>query len=182
MKKRNQIPKGDVMKINRKIVVKFTAALLAMFIALGVTGCNNNQSNLARVDMEKMQKDMLEADSSLPQMEIMNSKKAEGESSFKYLSRLDYSKVSDYFLLYSSEGKADEIAVIELKSKSDMAGAKASLEEHLKKRHNTFEQYEPSEVPRVDTAKIVEKEQYIALIICNNADNVKSAFLKMFEK
>jgi hypothetical protein len=161
---------------NRLIII----ITMCVAVMMCLSACNKKSSGVD-VDMNKMREQMLAADESLPEMTVVSSGDEDAKESFPYLSKIDYDKVADYFLTFSAEGKADEIAVIELKSKSDMAEAKASLEEHLKKRHNTYEQYEPEEVPRVDAAKIVVKEQYIALIICDNDDNVKSAFLKMFE-
>ena len=125
---------------------------------------------------------MLEADDSLPDMTVITYDDEDGKSSFPYLSKLDYDKVSDYFLAFSSEGKADEIAVIELKKTADSAQAKKSLDDHIQKRINTYTQYEPSEVPRVEKAKVLVRGRYVAIVICNDERAVSKVFEEALSK
>ena len=63
---------------------------------------------------------------------MLNASSAEenAEENFKHISDLDYSKVDSYFVSYSEEGLADEIAVIAVKDPQDVKEAKESLDDH----------------------------------------------------
>lgn len=130
------------------------------------------------VSMYDLRVAMEAADESLPSMLNASSVEEDAESNFKHISDLDYSKVDSYFLSYSEEGLADEIAVVAVKDAADVKEAKESLEAHREDRHKLLEQYEPEEVKRIDDGVIFTSGRYAVLIICNDTGAVKAAFEK----
>ena len=151
-------------------------AVAAMFIC----GCGAAATS-ATVSMYDLFKEMLAADSSLPDMTTVSSNDDAAESNFSYLSDLDYSKVDSYFLSYSSEGKADEIAVIAVKDTNDVNEAKSTLEAQVDSRKKLYETYDTDQVERVNKAVVFTSGQYAVLIISDNSSEVKSAFEKFIE-
>ncbi len=162
-------------KVNRmkKKIICFMAAL-----ALLVCGCSDGgaSADAETVSMYDLSKAMLSADDSLPDMTSVSSSDDDAENLFGYLSDLEYDKVDSFFLSYSSEGLADEIAVIAVKDISDVSEAKDTLDAQVKSRLNTYTQYDPSQVERVEDAVVFTSGRYAVLIICDKSDAVKAAF------
>lgn len=155
---------------------KFLSRLLVI-IALVTCGCGS-ETSADIVSMYDLRVAMEEADESLPSMLSASNVEEDAESNFKHISDLDYDKVESYFVSYSEEGLADEIAVIAVKDVADAKEAKESLAAHRDDRHKLLEQYEPEEVRRIDDALVFTSGRYAVLIICDNAGAVKEAFEK----
>lgn len=153
--------------------ITMTILLLTMGL---LTACGGKQSK-ETVSMYDLQKAMLAADDTLPEMLSVNSSSDDAQSLFTYLSDLDYGKVDSYFLAYSSEGLADEIAVIALKDEADVNEAEKFLHDHVDSRVKLYENYAANQVPRAEAATIFCKDQYVVLIISDKAQEVKAAFL-----
>ena len=153
---------------------RWIAALLAALTLLSLCGCGGKAK--VTVPMADLKNAMTEAAPSLPEMKSVSDEDADAAKLFSYFSDLDYDKVEHFFLTYSAKGLADEIAVIALKDPADAAAAKASLESHLKSRIQMYTQYQPEQVPRVENAELFIKDQYVVLIICDEAAAVKTAF------
>lgn len=132
------------------------------------------------MDMSQLRETMLAADKGLPDMSTVDGDTKSAKTQFAYLSAMDYSKVEDFFMAYASNGNqhADEIAVIAVKKNADAEAAEKSLKNHLEKRRALYEQYDPSQLTRIDAAQIFVKGRYAVLILCNKQDSVKKAFLK----
>ena len=153
---------------------RWIAALLAALTVLGLCGCGGKTR--ATVPMEDLKSAMTEAAPSLPEMKSVDDGSDNAADLFAYLSDLDYDKVEHFFLTYSAAGLADEIAVIALKDPADAAAARDSLTRHLKDRTLLYQQYQPDQVPRVEDAEVFVKDQYVVLIVCDEADAVKKTF------
>ena len=108
---------SDVMK-------KFLSKLLVI-VAMITCGCGSSR-NTEIVSMYDLRVAMEAADDSLPSMLNASSAEENAEENFKHISDLDYSKVDSYFVSYSEEGLADEIAVIAVKDPQDVKEAKES--------------------------------------------------------
>nr|MCR5784526.1 DUF4358 domain-containing protein [Eubacterium sp.] len=128
------------------------------------------------VSMYDLSKAMLAADETLPDMTTVSSNDEDAENLFGYLSDLEYDKVDSFFLSYSSEGLADEIAVIAVKDAADVEEAKKTLDAQVENRLNTYTQYDPSQVDRVENAVVFTTGRYAVLIICDGDEAVKDAF------
>ena len=119
---------------------------------------------------------MLEADSELPVMSVVNSDSEGAESLFEYLALFDYSKVQGYFFAYAAEGTAEEVALVRLYDEADKTALRKALEEHKKTRVAQFKQYKPEETELAESAKIIDDGVYVLYIACKNPDEVKKAF------
>ena len=153
---------------------RWIAALLAALTMLSLFGCGKR--TFRTVSMYSLRENMLSAAPSLPEMKSVSDESENAEELFAYLSDLDYGKVEHFFLSYSATGLADEIAVITVKKTADAELAKTSLENHLKSRIQMYGQYSPDQVPRVENAELFIRDQYVVLIVCDEADAVKKAF------
>ncbi len=151
------------------------SALCIAMCGMCMTGCGSQERQPA-VSMYDLSRAMMEADDTLPDMSYVSSSDENAADLFTYLSDLEYDLVDSYFLSYSSEGRADEIAVIALKDADDAAKAKASIEAHVNDRVHMYEQYDPSQTGRAENALIFTKDQYAVLIISDRQNDVKSAF------
>ena len=156
---------------------RWMAALLAALTMLSLCACGGGHS--AAVPMADLQQSMLSAAPSLPEMKSVSDEDADAAGLFAYLSDLDYGKVEHFFLSYSAKGLADEIAVIALKDPADADAASASLRHHLKERSQMYGQYQPDQLKRVQDAQLFTQDQYVVLIVCDEADAVKDAFMKI---
>lgn len=148
--------------------------LTIMICGLFLVGCVSKEEK--KVSMYDLQKGILEADDTLPDMSTVNSSADNAEDSFAYLSDMDYQKVDGYFLAYSSEGKADEIAVVCLKEEKDVAEAKESLEKHKAGRISLYKTYDPDQVDRAQAGEVFSQGPYVVLIISDGAEKAKEAF------
>ena len=95
--------------------------VLLMIFVIGIVGCGNNAKKSNDIDVDALQKKLMEADTTLPSMKQISSKDKEGELKFTALSDIDYSLVDSYAYAYAKDGTAEEIAVIVLKDEADAA-------------------------------------------------------------
>lgn len=156
------------------VMKKFLSKLLVI-VAMITCGCGSSR-NTEIVSMYDLRVAMEAADDSLPSMLNASSAEENAEENFKYISDLDYSKVDSYFVSYSEEGLADEIAVIAVKDPQDVKEAKESLEDHRDDRYKLLEQYEPEEVKRIEDGIVFSTGSYAVLIICDDPGAVRAAF------
>lgn len=148
-----------------------------------LAGCGEQTADKT-VDMSQLREAMLAADKGLPEMSTVDGDTKSAKTQFAYLSTLDYGKVDDFFMAYAANGNqhADEIAVIAVKNASDVDAAEKSLKSHLEKRRALYEQYDPSQLNRIDGAQIFTKGRYAVLILCDKQDAVKTAFQKTLKE
>ena len=167
------------------MIRRLLPVLLVVLFFLGITACSRENPTSTvdaanePVSLYSLQSSMLEADKNLPDMTSVSSSNDNAEDLFSYLSDYDYEKVDGYFLAYSSEGLADEIAVVRLKNKSDVAGMIKSLEEHVDGRRKLYESYQPNQVNRVENALLLNEDNYAVLIIGHDQQAIKAAFENM---
>ncbi len=161
----------------KRILCMLSATLLLL------TGCGKDDSEVEKetVSMYELSRKMMAADDTLPEMSYVSSSDENAGELFTYLSDLDYELVDSYFLCYSSDGFADEIAVVALKDVDDANEAKKSIEAHVDGRVNMYKQYDPSQTERAENAIITVKDRYVVLIISENQNDVKTAFTDFLE-
>lgn len=155
------------MKKNLLILPFFIACFMLM-------ACNNSSAN--SVSIYDLQTTMLQSDNTLPDMITVNSNTENAGELFQYISDMDYDKVDGFFLGYSSEGLADEVALIRVKSSSDVETAYSSLQKHVEKRVNLYRTYDPTQTSRAESALVFKNGNYAILIISDNASDIKKAF------
>ncbi len=160
---------------------KLRAVILAavMLAAVFAAGCGGSSSAVSMYDLRTA---MEAADDTLGEMLSADSSEDDAEDLFAYISDMDYSKVDKFFVSYSNEGTADEIAVIAVKNASDAQEAVNSLKEHVQDRINVFSQYAPEQVKKAENAITFKSGNYAVLIICDKQDEVKKAFTDFISK
>lgn len=154
--------------------VKKFLAIPAMAVCLFITACSSGPNNNA--SMYDLQKAMLEADSDFPPMITVGSSDENADELFVYLSDMDFDKVDAFFLGYSSEGLADEVAVIRVKNSGDLDDAVKSLNAHKEGRVHLYETYDPTQTSRAEAGLVFKNGNYAVLIISDNSSAVKKAF------
>jgi hypothetical protein len=139
---------------------------------------DSDKAEAQTVSMYDLSKEVIEAADGLPEMTTVNSEAADADRLFSYISDVEYSKIDSFFLSYSTEGKADEIAVVKLKDISDMNEVMDSFRSHLKDRTNIYKSYGADQVKRVEDAKLYSKGDYAVLLICDNKKKIISVIDK----
>lgn len=162
---------------------KFRIRILLVAMAMLLSGCGGKSTEAGKADVaiSDLQKNMLAADTTLPEMVIVSDSTDQADLNFSYLSDLSYDMVDSYFYAYAKEGTAEEIAAIKLKDKDDVASMMDSLHEHVKQREGTFQEYAPDQVEMTKNAVVVRHENYIALIISKKNGLVQKTFQESFE-
>ena len=98
------------------------------------------------------------------------------EKNFQRLYNFTMKKVEDGTIAYASTGGyADEISIVRVKDDKDLKDAKGYLNAQIKKRKNDFQGYKPEEIKKIDNARIMVRDNYVALIICDEAAEVETA-------
>lgn len=135
----------------------------------------------AKIDMYELQKSMVSADKSLPEMKISGSWDENAEKAFSYISDMEYNKIHGFFLAYAADGMAYELAVVQLKDKSDAGEMEDSLNEHVQTRVRMYKTYEPEQVQRAENAVVKTVGDCVLLIMSDSPENAETAF-KEFTK
>lgn len=97
---------------NKFIKKIFNIALVCVF-AIQLVGCGNNNN---KIDMTKLEKTMMAADTDMPTMLAVNSDSDNTKDLFAYLSDMDYSKVDKYFLDMHRKERLKRLLLSELKT------------------------------------------------------------------
>lgn len=159
---------------------RIISLLLLGCLSLGLCACQDT-APAAALDMDVLQTALLDAAPSLPEMYTRTGGMKDAATDFAKFCALDYDKVADYLLLYSAEGKADEIVVIAVNDPAEVSLAEDSLREHWENRLKLYRQYSPAEVKRAEAGALFTQDQYAVLIICDEVQAVKDAFTAALE-
>lgn len=157
---------------------KIICIICAAALCLSLCACGKSSE---AIDMYELQKSMVAADKSLPEMKISGSWDENAEKAFSYISDMEYNKIRGFFIAYAADGMAYEIAVVQLKDKSDLADMGASLNSHVESRVQMYKTYEPDQVDRASSTEIKTIGDCVLLIMCDGQKNVETAF-KEFTK
>ncbi len=147
-------------------------------MCLSVCACGEKTQ---KIDMYELQKSMVSADKSLPEMKISGSWDENAEKAFSYISDMEYNKIHGFFLAYAADGMAYELAVVQLKDKSDAGAMEDSLNEHVQTRVRMYKTYEPEQVQRAENAVVKTVGDCVLLIMSDSPENAETAF-KEFTK
>lgn len=156
----------------------FMALFLVTFLMMAA--CESEKE--VDIPIENLEKQMLSVGKKLPEMSIIHGSSENTESLFSSLSDIDYSNVEDYFYAYSSEGKADEVAVIKLKKSKYSEEAKESLRNHMQDRKTMFQNYKPDEADRVEKGLVFSDGRYVVLVVADDLSKIKAEFEKIMEE
>ena len=167
-------------------------ATILLLCALVIAGCGENKHTETgtstateseqtadirdELSLYDLRNAMCAADSSLPEMLYASSSDSDPDVLFMNISDEDYSEVDGFFVAYSADGKAYEIAVIRSKEEATAVKMTESLTRHTAERAKTYSYYMPDQVPKAEAAKIFTAGRYSVLIMCNDRDAVEKAF------
>ncbi len=157
---------------------RIICVICALAMCLSVCACGEKTQ---RIDMYELQKSMVSADKSLPEMKISGSWDENAEKAFSYISDMEYNKIHGFFLAYAADGMAYELAVVQLKDKSDAGEMEDSLNEHVQTRVRMYKTYEPEQVQRAENAVVKTIGDCVLLIMSDSPENAETAF-KEFTK
>lgn len=147
-------------------------------LALSLCACGEKTKS---IDMQALENSMVSADKTLPEMKVSGSWDENAEKAFSYISDLEYNKIHGFFLAYAADGMAYEIAVVQLKDKSDASAMADSLREHVRSRVQMYKTYEPQQVQRAESAVVKTDGDCVLLIMSDAPQNAETAF-KEFTK
>ena len=157
---------------------RIICVICALAMCLSICACGEKTQ---KIDMYELQRSMVSADKSLPEMKISGSWDENAEKAFSYISDMEYNKIHGFFLAYAADGMAYELAVVQLKDKSDAGEMEDSLNEHVQTRVRMYKTYEPEQVQRAENAVVKTVGDCVLLIMCDSPENAETAF-KEFTK
>lgn len=160
------------------MIKRIVCALCAVMLALSLCACGEKTKS---IDMQALENSMVSADKTLPEMKVSGSWDENAEKAFSYISDLEYNKTHGFFLAYAADGMAYEIAVVQLKDKSDASAMADSLREHVRSRVQMYKTYEPQQVQRAESAVVKTDGDCVLLIMSDAPQNAETAF-KEFTK
>ena len=160
------------------MIKRMVCALCAVILSLSLCACGEKTNS---IDMQALENSMVSADKSLPEMKVSGSWDENAEKAFSYISDLEYNKIHGFFLAYAADGMAYEIAVVQLKDKSDASAMADSLREHVQSRVQMYKTYEPQQVQRAESAVVKTDGDCVLLIMSDAPQNAETAF-KEFTK
>ena len=163
----------------KRLIAALCLMLLAasLFAACGKKADEGEeQAQEKNVSMYDLRLAMCGADGDLPEMLFASSSDDDPAALFANISAFDYEKVDGFFVAYAADGKAYEIAVVRAKHAADLNELKASLLAHVADRVNTYSYYMPDQKAKAEAADVFTSGRYAVLVMCDNADAVKSAF------
>lgn len=160
------------------MIKRMVCALCAVMLSLSLCACGEKTKS---IDMQALENSMVSADKTLPEMKVSGSWEENSEKAFSYISDLEYNKIHGFFLAYAADGMAYEIAVVQLKDKSDASAMADSLREHVQSRVQMYKTYEPEQVQRAESAVVKTDGDCVLLIMSDAPQNAETAF-KEFTK
>lgn len=160
------------------MIKRMVCALCAVMLAFSLCACGEKTNS---IDMQALENSMVSADKTLPEMKVSGSWEENSEKAFSYISDLEYNKIHGFFLAYAADGMAYEIAVVQLKDKSDASAMADSLREHVQSRVQMYKTYEPQQVQRAESAVVKTDGDCVLLIMSDAPQNAETAF-KEFTK
>lgn len=160
------------------MVKRIVCALCAVMLSLSLCACGEKTKS---IDMQALENSMVSADKTLPEMKVSGSWDENAEKAFSYISDLEYNKIHGFFLAYAADGMAYEIAVVQLKDKSDASAMADSLRDHVRSRVQMYKTYELQQVQRAESAVVKTDGDCVLLIMSDAPQNAETAF-KEFTK
>lgn len=157
---------------------RFAAVILAAVMALGLSSCGDKS---VTADAVSVGTKLAEADTSLPEMEVVTSADDGAELSFTALCDADYDMVDSYYYSYAKDGTAPEIAVVTTKKESDDSKIMEAIVSHVENRRGTMAEYSPDQVALVENYTLVRRGRVICYIVSEKRGLAESAFTGLMD-
>lgn len=158
---------------------RWLAAALAALGILLLTACGAKVQEVSMYDLHKA----MSTPVSFSDMKYVSSAEDHADELLENVSEISYSKVQGFFIYYAANGtgNADELVAIQVKRPGDITEAVASLRAHLEKRRALYATYDKTQLGKLDNGRVVSKNGVAALIVCDNPDQVETAFYGFFD-
>lgn len=144
-------------------------AIMAVILpAMLLTGCNSeNAENTANPNPAEVR------DAVVNEIALLSAAPKNVDELEFYYGDIDSSKVEDAAFCLSV-GHPDEIAIIKFKSADDAKAAESALKKRVEKQIETFKDYDPDNMYKLETAKVYVSGKYAVLLAVDDNDKAKS--------
>ncbi len=151
------------MNIKGFLKTAISAALLPIMLLTGCGGDNKEINAAPSEVLEAVTKEI-----------TVESSAVKNESELKtYYSGIDESTVESAAMCLSV-GHPDEIAIIKLKTSSDAQTAVKALKEKLEKQKETYKDYTPEEMFKLEDAQVYSVQNYAVYLAVSDNSKAKS--------
>lgn len=150
----------------KKIIVTIIATIV-LFSATALTGCKKEEPAKAKdVNIETVV-ESIKSQIEFPEMADITLEQVE----LSY--QIPVKEIEKAVGIISGGGStADEVLAIKMKETADMAATKKLIDARIVSQKDTFVSYNAQEVPKIETAVVVEKGRYLFVAVTN--DNTKA--------
>ena len=157
------------------IIKRTTALLLSLVMVCAMmTACGDDAEEISMYDLHKK---LVAYTGDPDNMKYASSSDQNPADLLVNVSDIEYSKVKAFF-----KGNADEIVAIQVKKKSDLNEAAASLKSHLEVRKTLYSTYDKTQLPKLNKAKVFTRGTLAILMVSENSDKMEAAFYDFFNK
>ena len=156
---------------------KAAVVLISILLVGSLFSACGGKTPAANVSLFDLKEPMLAA-ASFSDMAYVSSSDTQAEPYLSTVSEIDYEKVDAFSITYAKDGKGngDEIVVIRVKDKADVAEALLTLQNHLKTRQSLYATYDPTQSEKVGKGITFSTDSYAVLIVSDDNAAVKAAF------
>ena len=143
-----------------------TLALAAMMMVLCLAGCGGEDKYISFDELYNSLTTQIDFSASKMQKQT--------EAALDNYYYIDPATLESYAIYMSdySTGNADEIAMFQVKESDQMTTVKSLINDRISDLKVRYEDYKPEEMPKIESAIIEEKGNYIFLVI--SPDNEKA--------
>lgn len=165
-----------------KAIRKMTAAILSAVLLCGLfVSCGDDAEEISMYDLNKA---LVGFTSEPDNMKYASNSDSNPQDLLAHVSNIDYGKVKAFFISYAADGtgNADEIVAIQVKKKSDLNEAAATLKTHLETRKTLYAAYDKSQLPKLEKSKVFTRGTLAILMVADDSDKMEAAFNDFFRK
>lgn len=159
---------------------RFLVLVISVLTVFAFVGCSSNKSDndktKTNMNASQITKKVVE-DAGIEEMV-----EAKSDNIQMMYPDLDASKAEEISAYYQgSGGIADEVAVIKVKSESDVKAVKAVFEARVDSRTKIFQGYAPDEAKKLGKSVIKTKGNYVFLAVCDDSSKAEKIFNDCFK-
>ena len=144
-------------------------AMLCLTLCILLTGCKNDAAGVADLTCAQIAEKAQEAAAFVPLTDV-NVNYLE-----KYL-MIDAADLEDWVMRRDATRATPEmILVLRVKAGADRADIKQAVQEYHDEQIMTYRGYQPAQMPKLESAKVMEQGQLIVLVVSPDAARVNTA-------
>lgn len=153
---------------------RFISVLLVICtLAVTLSACSGGKK------IDKLSEAMLSKQSSTIKMVTVKSGDPDAKEAYnKAIDTFGIDNVDSFFisLAENTRENADEILVLQLKSKKELDLALAAVSKHFGYNSASYMRTKPSEVPKFNNKSLFTYKNYVVLIVSENSAEIEQAF------